>query len=305
LNAGLQSALANPRGICNPAFGAIVPPIYVAGDANRFFGTLNSSSGAFGRVSALPFQPAGMAFDSGRRVFWVSSSDRLLYTLDPDTGIATVVGLISGTNTDVNGLAFDSASSTLYGFVQSSGQLLGINTATGVATPIGAPTGGNVGALDFDAMRGVIVGIDDAPGGSRLVRFNPLSGIKTTIGILGAGITDCNALAFNPSDGQLYTLNASTDQLLRVNPITGSASALGPTGMFFGSTFAMGCTTPCAADFDSDGTLDFFDYDAFLRCFEIGDCPEGPPPRSADFDGDGSIDFFDYDEFVRLFEAGC
>ena len=59
---------------------------------------------------------------------------------------------------------------------------------------------------------------------------------------------------------------------------------------------------PCPADFNGDGFLDFFDYDAFVSCFEEGVCPPG---RSADFNGDGFADFFDYDAFVEAFEAGC
>ncbi len=58
----------------------------------------------------------------------------------------------------------------------------------------------------------------------------------------------------------------------------------------------------CPADFDGDGTADFFDYDAFVICFEGGACPPG---KTADFDGDGTVDFFDYDAFVIAFEAGC
>ncbi|MEK6701629.1 MAG: PQQ-dependent sugar dehydrogenase [Planctomycetota bacterium] len=62
------------------------------------------------------------------------------------------------------------------------------------------------------------------------------------------------------------------------------------------------CDPPCPADFDADGAVDFFDYDAFVRCFEGGACPPG---KNADFDGDGANDFFDYDAFVVAFEAGC
>ncbi|MEK6701540.1 MAG: hypothetical protein AABZ53_04705, partial [Planctomycetota bacterium] len=63
------------------------------------------------------------------------------------------------------------------------------------------------------------------------------------------------------------------------------------------------CEPPfCPADFDGDGTADFFDYDAFVICFEGGSCPPG---KTADFDGDGVSDFFDYDAFVVSFEAGC
>ncbi|MEK6701531.1 MAG: LamG-like jellyroll fold domain-containing protein, partial [Planctomycetota bacterium] len=58
----------------------------------------------------------------------------------------------------------------------------------------------------------------------------------------------------------------------------------------------------CASDYDCDGTVDFFDYDAFVNCFEGIVCPPG---RTADFDGDGSEDFFDYDAFVVAFETPC
>jgi len=60
--------------------------------------------------------------------------------------------------------------------------------------------------------------------------------------------------------------------------------------------------TGCPADFDGDGTVDFFDYDAFVNCFEGIACPPG---KTADFDGDGSADFFDYDAFVVAFETPC
>lgn len=58
----------------------------------------------------------------------------------------------------------------------------------------------------------------------------------------------------------------------------------------------------CAADFNEDGFVDFFDVAFFAECFDGGLCPSG---RDADFNGDGFIDFFDYDDFVEAFEAGC
>ena len=59
--------------------------------------------------------------------------------------------------------------------------------------------------------------------------------------------------------------------------------------------------TGILADFNGDGFLDFFDYDAFVACFEGAGCPEG---RTADFNGDGFVDFADYGEFVAAFESG-
>lgn len=58
----------------------------------------------------------------------------------------------------------------------------------------------------------------------------------------------------------------------------------------------------CGADFNGDGFVDFFDYDAFVACFEGSGCPAGV---TADTNEDGFVDFFDYDAFVELYEAGC
>jgi hypothetical protein len=60
--------------------------------------------------------------------------------------------------------------------------------------------------------------------------------------------------------------------------------------------------TPCPADFNDDGFLDFFDYDDYVNCFENGVCPPG---KTADVNGDGFADFFDYDAYVEAFEVGC
>ena len=54
----------------------------------------------------------------------------------------------------------------------------------------------------------------------------------------------------------------------------------------------------CAADFNSDGIVDFFDYLDFVDAFSSG----GP---GADFNSDGEIDFFDYLDFVDAFSTGC
>ncbi|MEK6703112.1 MAG: zinc-dependent metalloprotease family protein [Planctomycetota bacterium] len=86
---------------------------------------------------------------------------------------------------------------------------------------------------------------------------------------------------------------ATTDYYARWNNACGN-SACAPF-----VTVAVG---PPASDFDGDGTVDFFDYDTFVACFEGGACPPG---KTADFDGDGTVDFFDYDAFVIAFEIGC
>ncbi|XVJ59144.1 MAG: hypothetical protein HEQ23_06990 [Tepidisphaera sp.] len=59
-------------------------------------------------------------------------------------------------------------------------------------------------------------------------------------------------------------------------------------------------TIQCPSDFNSDGFTDFFDYLAYVECFEGALCPPG---KSADFNGDGFLDFFDYADFLAEFEG--
>ncbi len=54
----------------------------------------------------------------------------------------------------------------------------------------------------------------------------------------------------------------------------------------------------CPADFNQDGTTDFFDYLDFVAAFADNQL-------SADFNQDGIIDFFDYLDFVDVFASEC
>ncbi|MEK6703976.1 MAG: PPC domain-containing protein [Planctomycetota bacterium] len=91
-----------------------------------------------------------------------------------------------------------------------------------------------------------------------------------------------------------FRVVAGQPYLLRFGGFNGAAGS---------GTLSISCSTiTCPADFDGDGTVDFFDYDAFVNCFEGIVCPPG---KTADFDGDGTVDFFDYDAFVVAFETPC
>ncbi len=57
-------------------------------------------------------------------------------------------------------------------------------------------------------------------------------------------------------------------------------------------------SSPCPADFNVDGIVDFFDYLDFISAFAANQ-------PIADFNGDSVLDFFDYLDFVDAFAAGC
>ncbi|MDX2147416.1 MAG: hypothetical protein SFZ23_07820 [Planctomycetota bacterium] len=54
----------------------------------------------------------------------------------------------------------------------------------------------------------------------------------------------------------------------------------------------------CPADFNVDGTADFFDYLDFVAAYSSED-------PAADFNRDGVVDFFDYLDFVAELDRGC
>ena len=54
----------------------------------------------------------------------------------------------------------------------------------------------------------------------------------------------------------------------------------------------------CLADYNDDGTVDFFDYLDFVSAFSTNEW-------DADYNLDGVVDFFDYLDFVAAFSTGC
>jgi glucose/arabinose dehydrogenase len=72
-----------------------------------------------------------------------------------------------------------------------------------------------------------------------------------------------------------------------------TSTVLGPTGAG-GSVWRL----DCPADFNGDGTNDFFDYLDFVAAFDA-------QLPSSDYNLNGTIDFFDYLDFASAFEAGC
>ena len=66
-------------------------------------------------------------------------------------------------------------------------------------------------------------------------------------------------------------------------------------GLFISHESSEQCSV---ADFNADGSLNFFDVSAFLSAFSAQD-------PSADLTGNGTFNFFDISEFLTLFAAGC
>jgi hypothetical protein len=246
----------------------------------------------------------GLTWDWAGRDFYAISSaptgtaNRRLYSVDL-SGNSTLIGSITGTNLIVNGLAYDPNSRVLFGWIQSSGQLVTINTSNAAVTLVGSANAGtNIGGLEFDQVNQVLYGVDDRGTGSVLVSINRATGAITTIGALGAGIVDCNGLAYSSENAALYTINASTEGLLRINPATGVATVVGSTGGVFGASSGLAFATKCPADINSDGASEFGDFLDFFNAFDT-------EASAADVDYSGTVDFGDFLLFFNFYDKGC
>ena len=93
------------------------------------------------------------------------------------------------------------------------------------------------------------------------------------------------------TSGGSFALSGTIGQHDATSALSGATFTL--TGGFW-----LDLTPPCLADFNHDGTVDFFDYLDFVAAFSSSD-------PAADFNQDSVIDFFDYLDFVAAFSAGC
>lgn len=165
-----------------------------------------------------------------------------LYTLNPSTGAAALVGSFTPI---LNGASFgvDNGSA---GFQVVSGlaQNLLVNRATGLATVLPNLTyaGSDVfagqppraDALAYDNASGLWYAADTFQ--NSLASFNPATGVLNTIGMLGIDASRYNGLDISPGTGIMYmgTPAVSSDvqaNFYVINPATGAASLVGLIGL--------------------------------------------------------------------------
>jgi DNA-binding beta-propeller fold protein YncE len=165
-----------------------------------------------------------------------------LYTLDPATGSAGLIGSTSGT--EIFDIAFHGP--TLYAFSPTTNKLLRLDSDTGAVVwtaPNSSGFGGNGLAVAED-------GTIYASGGGQLASINPVSGLATVVGAFGGGLISAGDIEFD-ANGNLYgSLDSSSGSsvLAKISRTTGVAAPIGPIGvpevwglaihccMFFGCT---------------------------------------------------------------------
>jgi hypothetical protein len=157
--------------------------------------------GAFnvGNTGTTPSTMSDLSFNSAGNLYGIGSvGGPQLYSINPLTGQATVIGSSGLTSTGGGGLAISSAG-TYYG-TPTATRFGTYDSTTGAYTNIAnpaKPVGGAYAALAF-GDGGVLYGLDNGAGTpppSHLVTIDPATGAVTD---LGQSVTQLDAIAFRP-----------------------------------------------------------------------------------------------------------
>jgi len=179
--------------------------------------TLIGNTG-FDRLGAIAFNSSGVLYGATGG----STPGSTLLTIDPNTGMATVVGLISDRNIGVDGLRFDSQNN-LYGAAYDgsifTGVLVTIDPSNGnVLTSVTLMGSGNSFApgIAFSSAGTLYASRGNALGRTEdFDLLNRTTGQLTPIGPMEAVISDivfaANGVLYGSSpDGTLYSINPAT-----------------------------------------------------------------------------------------------
>lgn len=271
--ARLQSAFAWPKGVCGSGVsGTPGGPLFAIGDAANNLGTINRSSGQFARMTAPTSHPSGLGYRRSEDTFYALDASQRLVRVSPATWNPVTLGPLLNAPATVTDLSCDPRTDQLLGLCQSSGQLVAIDKTTRVVSTLTPtpPTPGNLAGLAVVTSVGQILAIDNAPsagGGTRLVSINRVTGQRSTIGALGQGLTNCTTLVWCDDTRSLYTIDADSQRLFRIDRTTGAAAPVGGTGATWTTGGGMAyrrLENVCLADVNLDGAVNSTDLSQLL-----------------------------------------
>ena len=148
-----------------------------------------------------------------------------LYAIDSISGAATLIGNTGLVN--INGIAFNATNGTLYALTTTA-DWYKLDVNTGASTLISANTG-------IIPEGDILIGTSGAyaVNGDAFGSLSLNTGAFGFIGNIGDDVSDLSGLAFDDDGSVLgYAKNGSDeDSLVRINPVTGVASAIGLTGI--------------------------------------------------------------------------
>ena len=215
--------------VASSAFGA---DRLIAVDTSRALFEIDMNTGAktqIGTVSSNAGTTAGLAFDRATRTMYLTSSGNdSLYTLDIDTGAATLVGPY-GTDPDilVHGIEFDDSTGTLY--AASRGNLYTVSKASGELTFVGTTglTTTSFINMGYNSDTNVMYAANTST--DSLYTIDRSNGAVTLLGPM-TGTSNPHGLAYDFNNDRMFLIDSSTDNLYTLDLTTGAATVVGFMG---------------------------------------------------------------------------
>jgi len=234
---GLPTALVLVLISASTAWGFAVDVLYaISGRGSSTLYILDD----LGRATAVGPMGANITDIAFYRGTFYGITSSKFYQIDPDTGAASLVGLLHAGS--LNALAVNPATGQAYA-AGADGVFIRIDPATAAGTRIGSlgiADGGRitaVGDLVFDPQGiRLYASVDWGPHGNSdyLATIDPSTGVATIIGDIG--YDKVYGLAFK--DGGLYGVTGD-EEFLRLDPLTGRGTEINHTGIrYYGMTAA-------------------------------------------------------------------
>ena len=272
--------------------------------------------GSFG-VSGISF--GGLGFNAQGDLYGYAALFKVtggsatgLYSIDTDTGAATLIG---DSGQAIQDIAYDPMTQTMYGVntrFGSESTLFEIDLETGATASLGVlsglPTQHHLAGVAINAQGEFIIhdiltdSLYKGDGASFTLLYSLTQDTAFSQGMvidwsrdnkgyhaaIGFGIFPNYFSLVNTfeSDGSDYSIGMAfgPNDNDGIPPVQPGDLAISPR--------------VCSADLSDDGTLDFFDFSAFLNAFTSGS-------SEADFNDDGTLNFFDVSLFLGAFSEGC
>lgn len=209
------------------------PGALVAIDSSRAISRIDPATGSrvvFKTATSNASTTAGLAYDfTSNLLYTTSTGNDSLFTLDVNTGAATLVGVYSDTSVVMHGIEIDMFTGQMYG--ASGGgtnfNFYRIDKNTGALTLVGPLGLTSFTNLVFDPTTNTMFATNS--GTDSWYSVNLATGAATLIGPLN-GPTNPNGLAYDLSTNTIYLVCNNTDTLYTVDRVTGSATAIGLVG---------------------------------------------------------------------------
>ncbi|HUA36884.1 MAG TPA: DUF4394 domain-containing protein [Candidatus Sulfopaludibacter sp.] len=192
-------------------------------------------------------------------LYGLGQSSRL-YTINPSTGTATMIGM-GQFSPLLNGVYFGFCAAPMSQFyvISDLGQNLTINSTSGTATSGTSYSTTGISTMAYDPGNGTYYGISAST--HDLYTLNPVTGAVALVGPTGANFQTVLGLAISPSTGTAYFCGIVSGQtgFYTVNTTTGAIALVGSVGsgqLTSGlNCITVGSQTPLAAPVLIDATM--------------------------------------------------